>query len=85
MYIGSKLKEREQKEIYSPKAHGMYDIWKNIVNKPTMLALPATAQTNKAVDGEKIVTEEKIEKTKEKTNEENKGVTEEIKNNIGVY
>ena len=79
MYIDSQLKEREQKEIYSPKAHGMYDIWKNIVNKPTMLALPAPAQTNKAVDGEKIVTEEKIEKTEEKTNEENKGVTEEIK------
>ena len=75
----SQLKEREQKEIYSPKAHGMYDIWKNIVNKPTMLALPAPAQTNKAVDGEKVVTEEKIEKTKEKTNEENKGVTKEIK------
>ena len=79
MYIDSQLKEREQKEIYSPKAHGMYDIWKNIVNKPTMLALPAPAQTNKAVDGGKIVTEEKIEKTEEKTNEENKGVTEEIK------
>lgn len=75
----SQLKEREQKEIYSPKAHGMYDIWKKIVNKPTMLALPAPAQTNKAVDGEKVVTEEKIEKTKEKTNEENKGVTKEIK------
>lgn len=75
----SQLKEREQKEIYSPKAHGMYDTWKNIVNKPTMLALPAPAQTNKAVDGEKVVTEEKIEKTKEKTNEENKGVTKEIK------
>ena len=79
MYIDSQLKEREQKEIYSPKAHGMYDIWKKIVNKPTMLALPAPAQTNKAVDGEKVVTEEKIEKTKEKTNEENKGVTKEIK------
>ena len=79
MYIDSQLKEREQKEIYSPKAHGMYDIWKNIVNKPTMLALPAPAQTNKAVDGGKVVTEEKIEKTEEKTNEENKGVTEEIK------
>lgn len=79
MYIDSKLKEREQKEIYSPKAHGMYDIWKNIVNKPTMLALPAPAQTNKAVDGEKIVTEEKIEKTEEKANKENKGVTGEIK------
>ena len=79
MYIDSQLKEREQKEIYSPKAHGMYDTWKNIVNKPTMLALPAPAQTNKAVDGEKVVTEEKIEKTKEKTNEENKGVTKEIK------
>ena len=75
----SQLKEREQKEIYLPKAHGMYDIWKKIVNKPTMLALPAPAQTNKAVDGEKVVTEEKIEKTKEKTNEENKGVTKEIK------
>ena len=25
----SQLKEREQKEIYSPKAHGMYDTWKN--------------------------------------------------------
>ena len=60
----SQLKEREQKEIYSPKAHGMYDTWKNIVNKPTMLALPAPAQTNQAVDGEKVVTEEKIEKTK---------------------
>ena len=79
MYKESQLKEREQKEIYSPKAHGMYDIWKKIVNKPTMLALPAPAQTNKAVDGEKVVTEEKIEKTKEKTNEENKGVTKEIK------
>ena len=79
MYIDLQLKEREQKEIYSPKAHGMYDIWKKIVNKPTMLALPAPAQTNKAVDGEKVVTEEKIEKTKEKTNEENKGVTKEIK------
>ena len=79
MYIDSQLKEREQKEIYSPKAHGMYDIWKKIVNKPTMLALPAPAQTNKAVDGEKVVTEEKIKKTKEKTNEENKGVTKEIK------